>query len=165
MEAGDLVPDDIILGLVRERLNEADCANGVLLDGFPRTLHQAEALHAEGVKIDAVVELLVEDDEIVRRISGRRVHLLSGRVYHVVFNPPKVTDTDDVTQEPLVQREDDREEVVSKRLEVYHAQTRPLVDYYTALAKSGAEDAPRYVRVNGNDKVDVIRDHIFSGLS
>lgn len=165
MEEGGLVPDDVILQLVRERLQQEDCANGVLLDGFPRTLEQAQALLDEGVMIDAVVELAVDDDEIVRRMSGRRVHLASGRTYHIEFNPPKVPDIDDVTQEPLTQREDDREEIVRKRLSVYHEETKPLVDFYTQLAESDAEHAPRYIRIEGDDKVDLIREQIFNGLS
>jgi len=165
MEAGQLVPDDMVLDLVCERLKQDDCANGTLFDGFPRTLEQAEAVKYEGVRLDAVIELVVDDDEIVRRMSGRRVHIASGRTYHIEFNPPKVADIDDVTQEPLVQREDDREDVVRKRLEVYHAQTKPLVAYYSEMSKSGEEGAPRYLRIEGVDKVDIIRERIFSGLA
>lgn len=165
MEAGNLVPDDVVLDLVCERLKQDDCANGVLFDGFPRTLEQAESLKYEGVRIDAVVELDVDDDEIVRRMSGRRVHSASGRTYHIEFNPPKVADIDDVTQEPLVQREDDREDVVRKRLEVYHAQTKPLVEFYSEMSQSGEENAPRYLCIEGADKVDIIREKIFSGLA
>jgi len=164
MDAGGLVSDDIIMGLIKERLAQDDCANGYLLDGFPRTLVQAEALRAEGVRVDAVVEIDVQDDEIVRRMSGRRVHLASGRTYHVEFNPPKKEGVDDVTGEPLVQRDDDREETVRKRLTVYHDQTSPLVDYYSTWSKSDDEDAPAYVRIEGTGKVTDIRDAIFAAL-
>jgi len=164
MDAGGLVSDDIIMGLVKERIQQDDCAKGFLLDGFPRTLAQAEGLRAQGVTIDAVVEIDVEDAEIVRRMSGRRVHLASGRTYHVEFNPPKKEGIDDVTGEPLVQREDDQEETVRKRLAVYHEQTKPLVDFYTELAKAEAEDAPRYIRIEGTGKVNEIRDAVFAAL-
>ena len=164
MDAGGLVSDDIIMGLIKERLAQDDCANGYLLDGFPRTLVQAEALRAEGVRVDAVVEIDVQDDEIVRRMSGRRVHLASGRTYHVEFNPPKKEGVDDVTGEPLVQRDDDREETVRKRLTVYHDQTSPLVDYYSTWSKSDDEDAPAYVRIEGTGKVTDIRDAVFAAL-
>lgn len=164
MDAGGLVSDDIIMGLVKERIRQDDCAAGYLLDGFPRTLVQAEALRAEGVKIDAVVEIDVDDEEIVRRMSGRRVHMASGRTYHIEFNPPKKDGIDDVTGEPLVQRDDDREETVRKRLAVYHEQTRPLVDYYTEWSKSEEEGAPKFVRIEGTGKVTDIRDAIFNAL-
>ncbi len=164
MDAGGLVSDDIIMGLIDERIAEEDCAEGYLLDGFPRTLAQAEALRAKGVTIDAVVEINVEDEEIVHRMSGRRAHLASGRTYHVEFNPPKKEGLDDVTGEPLVQRDDDREETVRKRLAVYHEQTKPLVDYYTAWSDSGEEDAPKYVRIEGTGSVTDIRDAIFAEL-
>ena len=164
MDAGGLVSDDIIMGLIKERLAQDDCANGYLLDGFPRTLVQAEALRAEGVRLHAVVEIDVQDDETVRRMSGRRAHLASGRTYHVEFNPPKKEGVDDVTGEPLVQRDDDREETVRKRLTVYHDQTSPLVDYYTTWSNSGDEDAPAYVRIEGTGKVTDIRDAIFAAL-
>ncbi|MDX1592670.1 MAG: adenylate kinase [Gammaproteobacteria bacterium] len=164
MDAGGLVSDDIIMGLIRERIAQDDCAEGFLLDGFPRTLAQAEALREQGVTIDAVVEIDVEDEEIVRRMSGRRVHLASGRTYHVEFNPPKKEGVDDVTGEPLVQREDDHEETVRKRLAIYHDQTKPLVDYYTEWSKSGDEDAPKYVRIEGTGSVNDIRDAIFAEL-
>ena len=164
MDAGGLVSDEIILGLVKERTAEADCANGFLFDGFPRTLAQAESLKTQGVDIDAVVEIAVEDAEIVRRMSGRRVHLASGRTYHVVFNPPKVEGKDDETGEDLIQRADDAEETVLKRLEVYHAQTAPLIGYYSAWATSGEAKAPRYIRIEGVGSVDSIRDNIFAAL-
>lgn len=164
MDAGGLVSDEIILGLVKERTAEADCANGFLFDGFPRTLAQAESLKTQGVDIDAVVEIAVDDAEIVRRMSGRRVHVASGRTYHVVFNPPKVEGKDDETGEDLIQRADDAEETVLKRLEVYHAQTAPLIGYYTDWAASGEANAPRYIRIEGVGSVDSIRDQIFAAL-
>ena len=164
MDAGGLVSDEIILGLVKERTAEADCANGFLFDGFPRTLAQAESLKAQGVDIDAVVEIAVDDAEIVRRMSGRRVHVASGRTYHVVFNPPKVAGKDDETGEDLIQRADDAEETVLKRLEIYHAQTAPLIGYYTDWSASGDTRAPRYIRVEGVGSVDAIRDQIFVAL-
>lgn len=164
MDAGGLVSDDIILGLVKERTAEADCANGFLFDGFPRTLAQAESLKTQGVDIDAVVEIAVDDAEIVRRMSGRRVHVASGRTYHVIFNPPKVAGKDDETGEDLIQRADDSEETVLKRLEVYHSQTAPLIEYYSGWAGSGEANAPRYIRIEGIGKVDEIRDQIFAAL-
>ncbi len=164
MDAGGLVSDDIIIGMVKARLTEADCKNGYLFDGFPRTIPQAEAMKAAGVPIDYVVEIDVADEEIVKRMSGRRVHVASGRTYHVVFNPPKVAGRDDVTGEDLIQRDDDKEETVKKRLDVYHAQTEPLVKYYGDWGKSGEAGAPRYVKVPGVGKVDEIRDAIFKGL-
>ena len=164
MDAGGLVSDEIILGLVKERTAEADCANGFLFDGFPRTLAQAESLKAQGVDIDAVVEIAVDDAEIVRRMSGRRVHVASGRTYHVVFNPPKVEGKDNETGEDLIQRADDAEETVLKRLEIYHAQTAPLIGYYTDWVASGVAQAPRYIRVEGVGSVDAIRDKIFAEL-
>ena len=164
MDAGGLVSDEIILGLVKERTAEADCANGFLFDGFPRTLAQAESLKTQGVDIDAVVEIAVEDAEIVRRMSGRRVHVASGRTYHVVFNPPKVEGKDDETGEDFIQRADDAEDTVLKRLEVYHAQTAPLIGYYSAWATSGEANAPRYIRIEGVGSVDSIRDNIFAAL-
>lgn len=165
MDAGNLVSDDIIINLVKERIKEADCANGFLFDGFPRTIPQAEAMKQAGVQIDYVVEIEVADSEIVRRMSGRRVHLASGRTYHVVFNPPKVAGKDDVTGEELVQRPDDTEETVKKRLTVYHEQTKPLVDYYSTWASSGEAHAPKYVNIPGVGSVDAIRDQIFAALS
>jgi adenylate kinase len=164
MDAGQLVPDQVIIGLVKDRIAQPDCANGFLLDGFPRTIAQAEALKQAGVDIDYVVEVDVPDDEIIRRLSGRRVHPASGRVYHVVFNPPKEEGKDDITGEPLIQRDDDREETVLKRLQVYHSQTRPLVDYYSRLAQGGDTKAPKYVRVPGVGTVDEIRSKVLSAL-
>jgi len=164
MDAGGLVSDDIIIGMVKARLTEADCQNGYLFDGFPRTIPQAEAMKAAGVPIDYVVEIDVADEEIVKRMSGRRVHVASGRTYHVVFNPPKVAGKDDVTGEDLIQRDDDQEETVKKRLDVCHAQTEPLVKYYGDWGKSGEAGAPKYVKVAGVGKVEGIRDAIFAAL-
>jgi len=164
MDAGGLVSDEIILGLVRERIAKDDCSGGFLFDGFPRTLAQAEALKEQGVSIDAVVEIDVDDEEIVRRMSGRRVHPASGRTYHVVFNPPQQEGRDDTTGEPLVQRDDDKEATVRQRLKVYHDQTEPLIGYYSELASEARDDSPRYVRVSGIGKVEAVRDTIFSEL-
>jgi adenylate kinase len=159
MDTGQLVADDIIMGLIRERLRQNDCKRGYLFDGFPRTIPQAEAITREGVDIDYVLEIDVPDEEIVMRMSGRRVHPGSGRVYHVKFNPPKAQGRDDVTGEPLVQREDDREDTVRKRLEVYRAQTRPLVDYYQRHA------AGKYRRISGRGSVEDVRDRTLAALS
>jgi adenylate kinase len=164
MDAGGLVPDEVIIGLVKERIKEPDCEKGFLFDGFPRTIPQADAMKEAGVPIDAVVDVDVPDEEIIKRMSGRRAHLASGRTYHVIFNPPKVEGKDDVTGEPLVQRDDDKEEVVRKRLDVYHDQTEPLIDYYKKWEASGEAAAPKYVRVEGVGKVEDIRDKIFAGL-
>lgn len=164
MDAGGLVSDDIILGLIDERLKEDDCKAGYLFDGFPRTLAQADALKANGVPVDAVVEIDVDDAEIIKRMSGRRVHLESGRTYHVVFNPPKEEGKDDETGEALVQRDDDQEDTVKERLNVYHDQTEPLISYYSRWADEGGDGAPRYVKINGIGKVEEIRDGIFAGL-
>jgi len=164
MDAGGLVSDEIIIGLVKDRIKEADCTKGFLFDGFPRTIPQADAMKAAGVPIDYVVEIDVPDEEIVKRMSGRRAHLASGRTYHVIFNPPKVAGKDDVTGEDLIQRDDDKEETVKKRLDVYHAQTEPLVKYYADWAASGAAGAPKCVKVSGIGKVDGIRDAIFAAL-
>ncbi len=164
MDSGGLVPDAVIIGLVSERIKEADCANGFLFDGFPRTIPQAEAMKAAGVDIDYVVEIDVPDEAIVERMSGRRSHPASGRTYHVKFNPPKVAGKDDVTGEDLVQRDDDKEETVLKRLEVYHSQTKPLVDYYVSWAKAGDAKAPKHVFVPGLGEVNAIRDQIFAAL-
>jgi len=164
MDAGGLVPDDVIIGLVKERIKEPDCQKGFLFDGFPRTIPQADAMKAAGVAIDAVVDIDVPDEEIIKRMSGRRVHLASGRTYHLVFNPPKVEGKDDVTGEPLIQRDDDKEETVRKRLEVYHAQTEPLIGYYRNWESSGDAAAPKYIKIEGVGKVDGIRDAIFSAL-
>ncbi|MCS7101924.1 MAG: adenylate kinase [Burkholderiaceae bacterium] len=164
MDAGQLVSDEIIIDLVRERLRQPDCANGYLFDGFPRTLGQAEALKAAGIRIDFVLEIDVPDEAIVERMSGRRVHPASGRTYHVKFNPPRVPDRDDVTGEPLIQRDDDREDVVRKRLSVYHAQTRVLVEYYRQWAASGDPAAPQYRRVSGVGSVEEITERVFAAL-
>jgi adenylate kinase len=164
MDAGGLVSDDIIIGLVKARLTEADCASGYLLDGFPRTIPQAEALKSAGVGIDYVLEIAVADSEIVARMSGRRVHLSSGRTYHIQFNPPKVAGKDDATGDDLIQREDDKVETVTKRLDIYHSQTSPLIAYYDAWAKTGEAAAPKYRRVEGVGSVDEIRAKVFSEL-
>jgi adenylate kinase len=164
MDAGGLVSDDIIIGMVKERLTQDDCKNGYLFDGFPRTIPQAEAMKAAGVPIDYVVEIDVADEEIVKRMSGRRVHVASGRTYHVVFNPPKVAGKDDETGEDLIQRDDDKEETVKKRLDIYHAQTEPLVKYYSDWSASGVAGAPKCVKIAGVGKVDQIRDAIFAAL-
>ncbi len=165
MDAGGLISDDIITGLVRDRVSEADCENGYLLDGFPRTVPQADAMREHGIDIDYVVEISVDDQEIIKRMSGRRVHMSSGRTYHVIYNPPKQEGKDDLTGEPLVQRDDDSEETVRKRLDVYHEQTEPLIDYYHSFANSDDAAAPKYVKVNGIGGVDDIRDLIFAALS
>ncbi len=163
MDSGQLVSDDIIIGLVKERITQDDCKNGFLFDGFPRTIPQAEAMLAAGVAIDHVLEINVADEEIVKRLSGRRVHPGSGRVYHVVYNPPKSEGKDDVTGEDLVQRDDDKETTVRKRLEVYHSQTAPLVDFYQALAESGKAKT-RYARIEGVGSVEEITNAIVAAL-
>ncbi|HEX4986817.1 MAG TPA: adenylate kinase [Burkholderiales bacterium] len=164
MDAGALVPDDVIIGLVKERIRQPDAERGFLFDGFPRTIPQADAMKSAGVMLDHVVEIDVDDAEIVKRLSGRRVHPASGRTYHVLFNPPGVAGRDDVTGEALVQRDDDKEETVKKRLEVYHSQTKPLVAYYSDWASSGAPGAPKYVKVAGVGSMESIRDRIFAAL-
>ncbi|HSM27212.1 MAG TPA: adenylate kinase [Thioalkalivibrio sp.] len=164
MDAGGLVSDDIILGLIKERLQQADCANGFLFDGFPRTIPQAQALKDQGVNLDFVVEVDVADEEIIKRMSGRRVHPASGRTYHVIFNPPRIEGKDDLTDEPLIQRDDDNEETVRKRLDVYHSQTKPLVEFYSRWAESGEANAPKYVKIAGVGSVTDIRDQIFKAL-
>jgi adenylate kinase len=165
MDSGGLVSDDIIIGLVKERLAQPDCASGFLFDGFPRTIPQAEAMKTAGVKLDVVLEIDVPDSAIIERMSGRRVHVASGRTYHVRYNPPKVAGVDDETGEPLIQRDDDREETVRKRLDVYQRQTRPLVDYYGRWAATGDPIAPRYVRVEGTGSVDEIKDRVLAALA
>jgi adenylate kinase len=165
MDAGKLVSDDIIIGLVKERIKEPDCTKGFLFDGFPRTIPQADAMKAAGVKLDYVVEIGVDDGEIIERMSGRRVHLPSGRTYHVKFNPPKVPGKDDATGEDLVQRDDDKEATVKHRLDVYHEQTEPLLEYYSKWAASNDAMAPKYVRIPGVGKVEEIRDRIFHALT
>ena len=164
MDAGALVGDDIIIGLVKERIAQPDCANGFLFDGFPRTLPQADAMKAAGVKLDVVLEIDVPDASIIERMGGRRVHLASGRTYHLTFNPPKVAGKDDATGEDLIQRIDDLEETVRKRLEVYHSQTRPLVDYYAGWADSGEAGAPRYCKISGTGRVDEITARALTAL-
>lgn len=164
MKSGGLVSDDLIINLVKERLTQADCANGFLFDGFPRTIPQADAMKAAGVALDYVVEIDVPFDAIIERMSGRRSHPASGRTYHVKFNPPKVEGVDDVTGEPLIQRDDDKEETVKKRLDVYSAQTRPLVDYYSSWAAKDPVAAPKYRAVSGIGDVDVIKSRIFEAL-
>jgi adenylate kinase len=164
MDAGQLVSDEIIIGLVRERLKAPDCARGYLFDGFPRTIPQAEALKSAQVALDYVLEIDVPDEEVIARMSGRRVHPASGRSYHVTFNPPRVAGRDDETGEPLVQRDDDREETVRQRLQVYRRQTRPLVDYYGGWAASGDAAAPRYRKISGLGTVDEIRGRVLAAL-
>ncbi|PTQ87819.1 adenylate kinase [Nitrosomonas ureae] len=164
MDSGGLVSDDIIINLVKERIAQQDCANGFLFDGFPRTIPQAEAMKTAGVPIDFVVEIDVDDAEIIKRMSGRRVHPASGRTYHVDFNPPKSAGRDDVTDEPLIQRDDDKEETVKKRLEVYHEQTEPLVAYYSQWSTHGEKEAPRYIKIAGIGTVEEIRDQIIAAL-
>ena len=165
MDAGGLVSDDIIIGLVKERITQPDCAKGFLFDGFPRTIPQADAMKAAGVKLDFVLEIDVPFDAIIERMSGRRSHPASGRVYHVRFNPPKVEGRDDVTGEPLVQREDDSEATVTKRLDVYSAQTRPLIDYYTQWSKDDPAHAPKYRRIDGTGSVDEITARALAALA
>jgi adenylate kinase len=165
MESGGLVSDDLIINLVKERIAQPDCANGFLFDGFPRTIPQADAMKAAGVKLDYVLEIDVPFDAIIERMSGRRSHPASGRTYHVKFNPPKLDGQDDVSGEPLIQREDDKEETVKKRLEVYSAQTRPLVDYYSNWAKADAAAAPKYRAISGMGSVDDITARAFEALS
>ncbi|KOR33324.1 adenylate kinase [Achromatium sp. WMS3] len=164
MDAGGLVSDDIIMGMVKERITQDDCKGGYLFDGFPRTLPQADALKEAGILLDAIVEIDVPDAEIIKRMSGRRVHLASGRTYHIIFNPPKVEGLDDVTGEPLIQRKDDAEETVQQRLKVYHDQTEPLVKYYTDYSTSGEPNAPKYHKITGVGTVEQIRDAIFAAL-
>jgi len=165
MDAGGLVSDDLIIGLVKERLKDADCANGYLFDGFPRTIPQADAMKDAGVKVDYVLEIDVPDDSIIERMDGRRSHPGSGRVYHVKFNPPKVDGVDDITGEPLIQRDDDKAETVKKRLDVYHNQTKVLLGYYNDWAQSGLPGAPKYRRITGVGPVEQIRDSAFAALA
>ncbi|RKZ39997.1 MAG: adenylate kinase [Gammaproteobacteria bacterium] len=163
MDEGGLVSDEIIIGLVKDRIKEPDCSNGFLFDGFPRTIPQADAMKEAAVDIDYVVEIAVADEEIVKRMSGRRVHLSSGRTYHVLYNPPKIEGKDDVTGEDLIQRDDDQEETVKKRLQIYHDQTEPLINYYSKWADES--NALKYVRISGVGQVEEIRDAIFKALS
>ncbi|QGX41576.1 adenylate kinase [Permianibacter aggregans] len=164
MDAGQLVSDELIIALVKDRLSQSDCEKGYLLDGFPRTIPQAEAMRANGIDVDHVVEFVVPDEEIIERLSGRRVHPGSGRVYHLQNHPPKVEGKDDETGEPLVQRDDDKEETVRKRLDVYHSQTKPLIEFYSSWAQSGDDKAPAYIRVEGTGPVELVRDNIFQAL-
>lgn len=164
MDAGRLVSDEIIIGLVKERLEQPDCANGCLFDGFPRTIPQAEALRDSGVDINHVVEVAVDDEEIIERMAGRRVHLASGRTYHIIYNPPKKDGFDDETGDPLIQRDDDRESVVRDRLSVYHEQTEPLIHFYSSWEKKHPATAPSMNRVQGVGQVEEIRDEIFRAL-
>jgi adenylate kinase len=165
MDAGGLVSDDIIIGLVKERITQSDCAQGFLFDGFPRTIPQADAMKAAGVKLDFVLEIDVPFDAIIERMSGRRAHVASGRTYHVKFNPPQVEGKDDVTGEALIQRDDDKEETVKKRLDVYSAQTRPLVDYYSSWAQQDANSAPKYRAISGVGSVEDIKERAFQALA
>ena len=165
MDVGGLISDEIITGMVKERVAQSDCKNGYLLDGFPRTIPQANNMRALGINIDYVVEIGVDDEEIIKRMSGRRAHLESGRTYHVVYNPPKVEGIDDVSGEALVQREDDKEETVKKRLAIYHDQTEPLINYYTDFSNSDDSEAPQYIKVNGVGTVDSIRETIFNAIN
>ena len=164
IDRGALVPDDVVIALVRDRISERDCANGFIFDGFPRTLAQAEALRRSGIDVDFVANIEVSDEEILRRLGGRRVHPASGRTYHVVFNPPRVPGRDDVTGESLVQRRDDRDETVRERIATYHDLSRPLVDYYAQWHRSGDPRAPLYVRVNGSGSVEQVRDGMLAAL-
>lgn len=164
MDAGGLVSDDIIINLVKERIAQPDCRKGFLFDGFPRTIPQADSMKAAGVPINYVIEIDVADEEIIKRLSGRRLHPASGRIYHVIFNPPKTDNKDDVTGEPLIQRDDDKEETVRRRLEIYHTQTKPLVEYYSRWSASGGTGAPKYVKIAGVGSVENIRDTIFASL-
>ncbi len=164
MDAGQLVPDEVILGLVKHRIEEPDCAGGFLFDGFPRTLTQAEAMKNAGLQIDYVLEIAVPDEEIIQRMSGRRVHPASGRTYHIKFNPPKVADKDDLTGEPLILRQDDQPETVKERLHVYHAQTQPLIEYYSKWEAEGDPKAPKHYKVSGTGTVEQIRDRVFAAL-
>lgn len=164
MDMGELVPDDIIINLVKERITQPDCRKGFLFDGFPRTIPQADAMKIARVRVDYVIEINVTDTEIVKRMTGRRVHPASGRTYHVIFNKPKIEGKDDVTGESLIQRDDDKEETVKRRLKVYHKQTKPLVEYYSRWSVSGEQSAPKYVKIDGVGSVENIRDSIFEVL-
>ena len=164
METGGLVSDELIIGLIKDRLQHKDCVNGYLLDGFPRTIPQADAMQENGIDIDYVVEISVDDEEIIKRMSGRRAHLASGRTYHIEYNPPKIEGIDDISGEPLVQRDDDKEETVKHRLNVYHEQTEPLVTYYRDFSVSEEENAPNYVKVEGVGSVDSIREKVLNAL-
>ena len=164
MNAGDLVPDQLVIEMVKKRVGQPDCKNGFIIDGFPRTIAQAEALRNAGIDVDFVIDIEVDDDEILRRMSGRRVHQASGRTYHIEFNPPKVLGKDDVTGEPLVQRPDDSEATVKQRITNYHQLTKPLVEYYLKWAASGDLRAPHYVNIRGRGSIEEVRDKMFSAL-
>lgn len=164
IDRGALVPDDIVIALVKQRIAEQDCANGFIFDGFPRTIPQAEALRRSGIGVDFVLDIDVSDEEILRRLSGRRVHPASGRTYHLVFNPPRVPGRDDVTGENLVQRPDDKEQTIWQRIATYHEQTKPLIDYYSQWQRSGDPLAPRYAKINGSGSVKQVRERLFAAL-
>jgi adenylate kinase len=164
MDAGQLVPDNVILDLVKSRIEQPDCAGGFLFDGFPRTLAQAEAMKNAGLQIDYVLEIAVPDEEIIQRMSGRRVHPASGRTYHIKFNPPKVADKDDLTGEPLILRQDDQPETVKERLHVYRSQTQPLIEYYSKWQAAGEPNAPKHRKVSGTGTVEQIRDRVFAAF-
>jgi adenylate kinase len=164
MDRGALVPDHLVIELVKERIKAPDCVNGFIMDGFPRTLPQAEALRQAGIDINFVIEIEVGDGEILRRMSGRRVHMASGRSYHIEFKPPRVPGKDDVTGEPLVQRSDDNEDTVKRRIQTYHEQTKPLINYYLSWAASGDPRAPHYINIYGRGSVEHIRDKIFAAI-
>jgi len=165
MNAGELVSDELILGLVKERITEDDCKKGYLFDGFPRTIAQAEGMREAGISVEYIVELQLEDEEVIKRMSGRRIHPTSGRTYHILFNPPKVENVDDITGEPLVQRDDDKEETVRKRLQVYHSQTSLLIEYYSQSAANKVENAPVYLQINGFGDVQGVKETILNALS
>ncbi|MDX1604138.1 MAG: adenylate kinase [Salinimicrobium sediminis] len=165
MDAGELVSDELILELVKERILEKDCENGYLFDGFPRTIAQADGMKNANIEVEYIVELQIDDEEIIKRMSGRRIHPASGRTYHIQFNPPKVENTDDDTGEPLVQRDDDKEETVRKRLQVYHTQTSPLIDYYSNMARQAGENYPVYVQINAVGGVEDVKNLILNALS
>jgi adenylate kinase len=164
MDRGALVPDEVVTELVKERIQEPDCAKGFIMDGFPRTLAQAEALRKAGIDVDLVIDIHVSDEQILRRLSGRRVHPSSGRSYHIEFNPPKAAGKDDVTGEPLIQRPDDNEATIKQRIATYHAQTEPLLNYYKSWGANGDPHAPRYIKVDGTGAVEEIRDRMFAAI-
>ena len=165
MDSGQLISDKVIIELIESRIQQADCANGFLLDGFPRTLPQAEAIRSNGIFIDFVIEIEIEDDEIVKRLSGRRIHPGSGRIYHILHNPPRIPNKDDITGEALIQRKDDTELTIRERLRIYHQQTKPLLSYYKEWQQSGDPDAPCYISINGHADVDEVRRNIFAELA
>lgn len=165
MDSGQLISDKVIIELIESRIQQADCANGFLLDGFPRTLPQAEAIRSNGIFIDFVIEIEIEDDEIVKRLSGRRIHPGSGRIYHILHNPPRIPNKDDVTGEALIHRKDDAEATIRERLRIYHQQTEPLLFYYKEWQQSGDPNAPNYISINGHADVEEVRRHIFAELA